>query len=157
MKLEKRKPSGREKDQAAVKLLEKLREQLHSSNSSTARRAAFTLSWMQEDGLDILKEALYGDTTRRTKGAATYGLRKMRGRMRKIALDALAEGSKHSDRETAHVCGNALAVLKQKSPRKSAPARKKRRAKFEIRDVSARSMPKKRREKIRGPANRYPR
>jgi hypothetical protein len=157
MKLEKRKPSGREKDQASVKLLEKLREQLHSSNSSTARRAAFTLSWMQEDGLDILKEALYGDTSKRTKAAATYGLRKMRGRMRKIGLAALSEGAKHSDRATAQVCGNALAVLKQKGPRKSAPVRKKRAAKFQIRDVSARSMARKRREKVRGPANRYPR
>ena len=54
-----RRQSGREKDEAAVKLLEKLQDQLHSSDASVRRRAAFNLSWMQEDGLEILKGALY--------------------------------------------------------------------------------------------------
>jgi hypothetical protein len=139
MKLEKRKPSGREKDQASMKLLDKLREQLHSSNSSTARRAAFNLSWMQEDGLDILQEALFGDTGRRTKGAATYGLRKMRGRMRKIALEVLSEG------------------LKRKPSSKSARQRKSRPPRFDVREVTAKSPPKKRRVKVRGPGNRFSR
>ena len=39
MKLEKRTPSGREKDEASVKLLAKLREQLYSSNVSTVRQS----------------------------------------------------------------------------------------------------------------------
>lgn len=155
MKLEKRKPSGREKDQASVKLLEKLREQVHSSNPSTARRAAFSLSWMQEDGLDILKEAVFGQTARRTKGAATYGLRKMRGRMKKMAFDVLVEGSRHSNKDIAQVCANALAVTNKKGPPKVAPIRKKRPVKFEIRDVAARSHPRRRRANIRGPRNRF--
>ena len=113
MRLEKRKPSGREKDEASVKLLAKLREQLYCSNISTVRQSAFNLSWMQEDGLDILKEALFGTSPRRTKGAAAYGLRKMRGRMRKLAEDALVEGLKHPDGKTAEICGNALIVLKR--------------------------------------------
>jgi hypothetical protein len=58
VKLEKRKPSGREKDQASIELLELLREKLFSNDISIARRAAFNLPWMQEDGLEILKEAL---------------------------------------------------------------------------------------------------
>jgi len=85
MKLEERTPSGREKDDASVKVLAKLREQLYCSNVSTVRQSAFNLSWMQEDGLEILEEALFSNSSRRTKGAATYGLRKMRGRMRKKA------------------------------------------------------------------------
>jgi hypothetical protein len=113
MRLEKRKPSGRERDEESVKLLAKLREQLYCSNISTIRQSAFNLSWMQEDGLDILKEALFGAAPRRTKGAAAYGLRKMRGRMRKLAEDTLVEGLKHPDGKTAEICGNALIVLKR--------------------------------------------
>jgi hypothetical protein len=51
MKLEKRQPSGREKDEASIELLAKLRDQLYVSNISTVRQSAFHLSWMQEDGL----------------------------------------------------------------------------------------------------------
>jgi hypothetical protein len=89
MKLKKRVPSGREKDQQAVELLEQLREKIYCDNSSVARHAAFNLSWMQEDGLEILKEALYGIANRTAKSAAAYGLRKMRGRMKKQALAML--------------------------------------------------------------------
>jgi len=155
MRLEKRKPSGREKDQASVKLLEKLREQLHSSNSSTARRAAFNLSWMQDDGLDILKEALFGDAAKRTKNATVYGLRKMRGRMKKIAFGALAEGLKCSDSTTVEACQNALAVLKQKAHGKPASVRKSRPARFQIREVSGNRLQRRPRERIRGPGNRF--
>ena len=61
MESEKRILTGREKDEAAIKLLEKLKEQLRSSDASNRRRAAFNLSWMQEDGLEILKCVLYGN------------------------------------------------------------------------------------------------
>jgi hypothetical protein len=44
---------------------------------------------MQEDGFEILKEALFGGASRTAKGAAAYGLRKMRGRMRKQAFELL--------------------------------------------------------------------
>jgi hypothetical protein len=136
MRLEKRKPSGREKDEAALQLLEKLREQLYSSNLTIIRQTAFNLSWLQEDGLDILKEALLLDTPRKTKGAAAYGLRKMRGRMRKPSRDVLVEGTTSRDGATAEICRNALRVMdtkkaggKFKRPRRPSSSR------FEIRDL----------------------
>lgn len=136
MKLEKRQPTGREKDEAAIELLEKLREQLYSSNISTVRQAAFHLSWMQEDGLEILREALLGDTPRRSKGAAAYGLRKMRGRMRKMAEETLIEGLGHSDPVTVSTCRNALVVLKRgKAAGKPKGKPRGRPKKFEIKEV----------------------
>ncbi len=146
MRLEKRQPSGREKDQATIELLEKLREQLYATNISTVRQSAFHLSWMQEDGLDILREALLGDTPRRSKSAAAYGLRKMRGRMRKKAEETLIEGTTHPDRATAETCRNALLVLKKgKSAPKRPPRPTGRGGKFEIREVPGRD-----RDRIRG-------
>jgi hypothetical protein len=143
MRLEKRRPSGREKDDEAVKLLAKLREQLYSSNVSIVRQSAFHLSWMQEDGLDILTEALFGNAPRRTKGAAAYGLRKMRGRMRKKAEETLIEGLKHPDGKTAEICGNALIVLKRgKQPGKTGPRSKGKNAKIPIREISNKRRPK---------------
>jgi hypothetical protein len=100
MKLQERKPSGREKDEAAVTLLAQLREKLHSGEISLARKAAYNLSWMQEDGLDILVEALLGGFSRDTKKAAAYGLRSMNGRMRKLAEAALTKGLASSNRIT---------------------------------------------------------
>lgn len=139
MNLERRKPSGRETDGAAVKLLAKLREQLYSSHAFTRRRAASHLSWMQEDGLDILKEALFGETERGTKSAATYGLRKMQGRMKGMAFSVLQEGLKDKDRETREVCENALLVLAQKAPGKFPVAQKVRERRPAIREIRARS------------------
>ena len=110
MKLEKRIPSGREKDEAAIELLGKLREKLHSENVSTARLAAFNLSWKQEDGLDILKETLVGPFSRTAKKAAAYGLRSMKGRMKKLAVEVLKDGLKHSDRTTRAACEKALSA-----------------------------------------------
>jgi hypothetical protein len=139
MKLEKRNPSGREKDEASIEMLAKLREQLYSSNVSTVRQSAFNLSWMQEDGLDILKEALFGKSSRRTKGAAAYGLRKMRGRMRQKAEETLIEGLKHPDAKTAEICGNALIVLKRgKMPGKGGKRRGPKRPRFEIKEIPSR-------------------
>ncbi len=155
MNLERRKPSGREKDQASIKLLEKLREQLYSSNVSTIRQSAFNLSWMQEDGLDILKEALFSDALRRTKNAAAYGLRKMRGRMRKAALDVLSAGSRHSKKTTAEACQNALLVLKKtKSTAKRPSKRKPRTGKIGIREI-ARGKHKRETHGVRNQRNRY--
>jgi len=136
MRLEKRKPSGREKDDASITLLAKLREQLYSANISTVRQSAFNLSWMQEDGLEILKEALCGNSPRRTKGAAAYGLRKMRGRMRKPAEEVLIEGLKHPDKKTAEIAGNALIVLKRGKGTSRRPRRPKGRVThFAIREI----------------------
>ncbi len=140
MRLEKRKPTGREKDEASVKLLAKLREQLYGSNVSTIRQSAFNLSWMQEDGLEILREALFRNSAWRTKGAAAYGLRKMRGRMRKPAEDVLIEGLKHPDAKTAEICGNALIVLKRgKHPGKWNQRARNRRSNREIREIPTRN------------------
>jgi hypothetical protein len=143
MRLEKRQPSGREKDQASIELLEKLREQLYSSNLSTVRQSAFHLSWMQEDGLDVLREALLGETPRRAKSAAAYGLRKMRGRMRKQAEDTLAEGTTHQDPVTADISRNALNVLKKVKGAVKRSARPRPKPRFEIREVPGRERPRK--------------
>jgi len=113
MKLPERKPSGREKDQAAVALLAQLREKLHSEEISHARKAAFTLSWMQEDGLDILVEALFGSFPRDTKKAAAYGLRSMNGRMRKLAEETLTKGLTHPNRITKDACAKSLQLMKE--------------------------------------------
>jgi len=137
MRLEKRKPSGREKDEASIKLLAQIREKLYSEHIGSARRAGFNLSWMQEDGLEILKEALFSRAARKTKSAAAYGLRKMRGRMEKAALKVLSQGLKHPDRTTAAVCENALLVLKGRAPRKFPSKHKTRAGKFEIRQAPA--------------------
>ena len=99
MKLAKRQLTGREKDEAAVQLLEELREQLHMGNLTVVRQTAFHLSWLQEDGFEILKEGLFSkESPRKTKNAASYGLRKMRGRMAKPALEMLKQGAEDTDR-----------------------------------------------------------
>ncbi|MEN6332636.1 MAG: hypothetical protein ABFE01_00150 [Phycisphaerales bacterium] len=120
MKLQERKPSGREKDQAAVERLAELREKLHSEDVSTARKAAFGLSWMQEDGLDIFVEALFGSFPRTAKQAAAYGLRSMNGRMRKMAEEVLTKGLTDSNRITKETCAKSLLLMKQ------SPAAKKK-------------------------------
>jgi hypothetical protein len=113
MRLEQRKLSGREKNEAAVELLAQLREKLHCEDISKARKAAFQLSWMQEDGLDILAEALFGNCSRTTKLAAAYGLRKMNGRMGKMAEAVFTRGLTHSNRISKDVCTKALLLMKE--------------------------------------------
>lgn len=139
MKLSKRKPSGREKDAESLQELETLREQLYGSNLTAVRQCAFHLSWLQEDGLEILKEALYSRASRRTKGAASYGIRKMRGRMRGPAKQVLIEGTEHSSRDTAEICRNALRVLEDpKGAQRAHRNRKRRSSRIEIRDIPRR-------------------
>jgi len=111
MKIDKRQPSGREKNESAVKLLEQLKQKLYFEDVSTARRAAFKLSWMQEDGLDILKEALFSNSPRRVKTAAAYGLRSMHGRMKKKGLEVLKQGLEYRDRNTRQTCKTSLALF----------------------------------------------
>jgi len=151
MKLKKRVPSGREKDQEAVDLLERLREKVYCDNPSAARHAAFNLSWMQEDGFEILKEAMFGSASRTTKGAAAYGLRKMRGRMKKQAMGLLEEGLKHTNTNTRQVCARAMVLEKESKqavqPQPSARPQPKYRPKpkFRISEISHKSpreMPK---------------
>ena len=118
MKSEEQKSSGREKDQAAIELLRQLTRKLCSNDITTARLAAFNLSWMQEDGLAILTQVLLGDFSRTSKKAAAYGLRSMKGRMRKMALEVLEKGTKHRDRTTKAACNKALSLIKQRSAEK---------------------------------------
>jgi len=134
-KLPKRRPSGREKDEASVKLLEQLRQKLHSEQASVRRIAAFNLSWMQEDGLEILKEALYGDFSPTAKTAGAYGLRKMQGRMKKKALGVLEEGLKSRSRTTREVCNHALALLGKRRGPKTKLRQKPRKGKIPIREI----------------------
>ena len=135
MKLDRRKPSGREKDERSIRVLQQLREKLYSEHVPTARRAAFNLSWMQEDGLDILKQALFSGAARRTKAAATYGLRKMQGRMKKMALDLLQQGLEGSNRNTQVVCQHALALLNEKGDQKSRSGKAARIGRVRIREI----------------------
>ena len=93
-----------ERDERTIKLLRELREKLHNRDISKARLAAHQLSWKQEDGLMILKEALFGDYPRTTKKAAAYGMRSMKGRMLKLATEAIEQGLKHRDRTTKAAC-----------------------------------------------------
>jgi hypothetical protein len=150
MKLGKRKPSGREKDEASIELLNQLREKLYSGDSSTGRRAAFNLSWMQEDGLEILREALFSNFSRTTKNAAAYGLRSMRGRMKKAALEVFEQGLGHANSDTREVCKKALSDVKAKASRRPAPKKKARAGKFEIREISRKKRHKRKTHKKRG-------
>lgn len=135
MEIEKRKLSGREKDEASIKLLSKLREGLYSQHASNRRQAAFNLSWMQEDGLEILQAALFSKAHVTTKNAATYGLRNMRGRMKKMALEVLKEGFKHSSSDTRDVCKSALLRLAGKTEKKPPSKSNAKKSRYEIRDI----------------------
>ena len=144
MKLGKRTPTGREKDEASIQLLARLREQLYSPNLNVVRQTAYHLSWLQEDGLETLKEALFSNATRRTKNAATYGLRKMRGRMTKPALMLIKVGTDSTNSATSQACRNAIDILfnrRPKSPRRQ-PSQNRRPNRFEIKDIPARGQRK---------------
>jgi hypothetical protein len=155
MRLDRRKLSGREKDPTAIKLLAQLREKLYCEHVPVARRAAFNLSWMQEDGLEILKEALFSNAGRRAKAAAAYGLRKMRGRMREPSVDVLSEGLADSDRMTAEICENALSILQDGVPAKPPSLRKAKANRFEIRGIGQRRTQRRRMETVGRSRSRF--
>jgi len=140
MKLGKRTLTGREKDEASIQLLEKLREQLYSPNLNVVRQTAYHLSWLQEDGLELLKEALFSNATRRTKNAATYGLRKMRGRMTKPALLLIKAGTASTNSATSQACRNAIDILFNRRPKNTNRhhSQNRRPNRFEIKDIPAR-------------------
>lgn len=145
--------SEQEKQEAAIRLLRKLGEQLQSADASTRRRAAYNLSWMQEDGLQILKGVLFGNFQITAKNASAYGLRKMRGRMKKTALEVLEQGLKHRDRSTKQVCRNALQLLGREVPGAAAP-KKQAGKKTRIREISHESRPSIRPDTRRGVGSR---
>ncbi len=122
--VENNKPPERQIDAATIELLRKLREKLLSNNISVARVAASNLSWKQEDGLAILTEALFGNYPRTTKKAAAYGLRRMNGRMQKLASEVLEKGLKHRDRTTKAACIKSLALMKGEVPEKKSGYKK---------------------------------
>lgn len=119
MGLDDKKLSQRQRDKATIELLKKLREQLLKGDISDARQAAFNLSWKQEDGLAILTEALFGKYPRTAKKAAAYGLRSMKGRMQKLALEVQEKGLKHRDRTTKAACIKSLSLIKGEGVKKS--------------------------------------
>jgi hypothetical protein len=94
--------------EAAIRLLGVLKERLYCGDVSKARRAAHNLSWMQDDGLEILREALLSEASGATKNAAGYGLRHMQGRMKKAALEILHQGLNHPNRMTRDISSKAL-------------------------------------------------
>ncbi len=106
------KSSERQRTEASVALLRKLREKLLSDNISAARVAALNLSWKQEDGLAILTEALFGNYPRTAKKAAAYGLRSMKGRMQKMGSEVLEQGLRHRDRTTKAACVKSISLMK---------------------------------------------
>ena len=110
--------SDQEKHDMAVELLKELKKKLHSDDITIARVAAHKLSWMQEDGLAILREALFGSHPRTVKKAAAYGLRSMKGRMKKLAWEVLEGGLKHHNTTTKAVCEKALFLMKGGVPEK---------------------------------------
>lgn len=130
------KRSERQRDEATVELLKKLREQLFSDHISKARVAAYRLSWLQEDGLAILKEALFGQYPRTSKKASAYGLRNMKGRMRKMAAEVLEQGLNHRDRTTQAACLKSLQLMRGEVPKNQPTQHKSHSGRRRIRDVS---------------------
>ena len=114
----------RQTDEEAIKALKELTVKLCSNDITTARLAAFNLSWMQEDGLAILSNILNGDFTRTSKKAAAYGLRSMKGRMRKLAIEVLEKGLRSRDRTTKAACIKALSLMNKGDSPKSSSNRK---------------------------------
>ena len=127
--------SQKEKDEASIEMLRQLTRKLCSNDITTARLAAFNLSWKQEDGLAILRNILFGDFSRTTKKAAAYGLRSMRGRMRKPAIEVLELGLKNHDRTTKAACIKALALMKGEPIKKDNSGKNRRLAKPRINEI----------------------
>lgn len=130
------KPSERQRDEATVELLKKLREKLLSNHISTARVAAYHLSWLQEDGLAILKEALFAEHPRTAKKASAYGLRNMKGRMKKLATEVLEQGLNHRDHTTQAACLKSLQLMRGEVPKTPKSSRKPKSSRRKIRDTS---------------------
>jgi len=120
----------RERDPATIEKLKQLRQKLMSDNISYARVAAFQLSWLQEDGMAVLQEALFGNYPQTAKKAAAYGIRSMRGRMKKVAVEVLEKGIAHQDKTIREVSKTSLGLLRGeiviKAPKRKPKSGKKR-------------------------------
>jgi len=110
-------------DEESAKVLKQLVRKLYSDNSSIARKSAYNFSWLQEDGLEVLKKALFTSNSRRTKHAAAYGMRSMRGRMKKQSIEVLEEGLKHSNSIVRDICNEAMRIMKGQGKAKGVPGK----------------------------------
>jgi hypothetical protein len=138
MKSDETKSSGKERDEAAIEQLRQLTRKLCSNDITTARLAAHNLSWMQEDGLAILTETLMGDYSRTTKKAAAYGLRSMKGRMKKMAVEVLEQGLRHRDRTTKAACVKAISLMKGGASKKDSSQSKSQSSRLQIKGIQER-------------------
>lgn len=131
----------RKRDEATLELLKQLRMKLMSNDISKARVAAFNLSWLQEDGLAILKEALFGKYPSTAKKAAAYGMRSMRGRMKTMATEVLEMGLAHEDKATRETCKKSLGIMRGEivipPPKRKGKGGQRSHSKREIRSVNA--------------------
>ncbi len=125
----------RERHPDTVERLKNLRTKLFSDHISTARVAAYNLAWLQDDGLTILKEALFGDYSRTTKKAAAYGLRNMKGRMKKQAIEVLEQGLTHRDKTTQSASLKSLQLLRGEVVPEKKPPRRKQQGRRRIQGV----------------------
>jgi len=138
MKSDETKSSVKERDAAAVEQLRQLTRKLCSNDITIARLAAHNLSWMQEDGLAIFTETLMGNYSRTTKKATAYGLRSMKGRMKKLALEVLEQGLRHRDRTTKAACVKALFLMKGGTPKKDSSQSKPKSSRPPIKEIQNR-------------------
>ncbi len=138
MKSDEKKSSEKERDEAAIEQLRQLTRKLCSNDITIARLAAFNLSWMQEDGLAILTETLTGNYSRTTKKAAAYGLRSMKGRMKKMGMEVLEQGRRHRDRTTKAACIKALSLIKGGTGKKGGSQSKPEQKGSQIKEIKNR-------------------
>jgi hypothetical protein len=140
----------RERDEATIKFLIKLQKNLLSDHISTARVSAFHLARLQEDGLFILNEVLFGNYSRTAKKAAAYGLRKMQGRMKKMVLEVLEKGVRSRDSTTKAACIKSLELMRAVTAEKKEKQEKLKSGRRKIREIAPnRSKPTKSFEKSR--------
>lgn len=134
----------RQRTEETIEKLKQLRQKLMSENISHARVAAFQLSWLQEDGMAVLQEALFGNYSSTSKRAAAYGLRSMRGRMKKVAVEVLEKGVEHQDKATREISKTSLGLMRgeitikppKRKYKKPLTNNKQHRSKRNIRSVS---------------------
>ena len=124
-------------DEASIRLLAQLKDKLHSGDMSRARRAAHNLSWMQDAGFDILKDALLNKSSIGTKIAAAYGLRSMRGRMKKLVLEVFLQGLQSPNDNTKRVCTKTALMLTKKTQPKPAYQYERGSEKFKVKEIPA--------------------
>jgi len=125
----------RQNDEESIKALKELTMKLCSNDITIARLAAFNLSWMQEDGLAILSNILNGDFSRTSKKAAAYGLRSMKGRMKKLAVEVLQKGLRSRDRTTKAACIKALSLMDKGTSAKKDSTPNNKTIKNKIQDI----------------------